>query len=110
MNGTTEDAEYSQPQAEDYLREDRLEVEKNARVYSQPAMPEKGGDGAKVGELNQNAGEAREGRVEGDLLKRILSPENLNVAYEQVKRNKGSHGVDGMTVQQLLPYLCEHGK
>jgi group II intron reverse transcriptase/maturase len=43
------------------------------------------------------------------LLERILSRENLNAAYKQVKRNKGSHGIDGMKVDELLPYLKENG-
>ena len=34
--------------------------------------------------------------VKEDLLERILSRENLNLAYKRVKANKGSHGVDGM--------------
>ncbi len=46
---------------------------------------------------------------EGKLLERILSRENLNHAYKQVKRNKGAHGVDGMEVEHLLQYLKDNG-
>ena len=46
---------------------------------------------------------------ENGLLDRILSRENLNQAYKQVKKNKGAHGVDGMEVEHLLPYLKDHG-
>jgi Retron-type reverse transcriptase len=45
---------------------------------------------------------------EDGLLEFILSPENLNRAYKQVKRNKGSGGVDSMEVKDLLPYLLSH--
>lgn len=45
-----------------------------------------------------------------DLLERILSRENLNRAYKRVKANKGAPGIDGMTVEQALPWLREHGK
>ncbi len=38
----------------------------------------------------------------------ILSPMNLNKAYKKVKSNKGSGGVDGLSVDDLLPYLLEH--
>jgi group II intron reverse transcriptase/maturase len=38
----------------------------------------------------------------------ILSPENLNTAYKQVKRNKGSGGVDKMQIGELLSYLQTH--
>lgn len=39
------------------------------------------------------------------LLEFILSPANLNAAYLQVKRNKGSGGVDKMEVESLKDYL-----
>lgn len=39
------------------------------------------------------------------LLEFILSPANLNTAYQQVKRNKGSGGVDGMQIEELISYL-----
>jgi len=48
--------------------------------------------------------------VEEDLLERILSRDNLNLAYKRVKANKGSHGVDGMRVDELLPFLKRHGE
>ncbi len=48
--------------------------------------------------------------VEDDLLERILSRENLNLAYKRVKANKGSHGVDGMVVDELLPFMKQHGE
>jgi group II intron reverse transcriptase/maturase len=44
-----------------------------------------------------------------NLLERILSRFNLNVAYKKVKANKGAGGVDGMQVDELLPYLKQHG-
>jgi group II intron reverse transcriptase/maturase len=42
------------------------------------------------------------------LLEMILSPTNLNKAYKQVKSNKGSGGVDGLGVENLLDYLRNH--
>lgn len=42
------------------------------------------------------------------LLEFILSPSNLNVAYQQVKRNRGVAGVDKMEVESLKDYLVEH--
>ena len=43
-----------------------------------------------------------------DLLEKILSRDNLNRAYKRVKANKGAPGIDGMTVEQALPWLREH--
>jgi len=45
---------------------------------------------------------------EEGLLELILSRENLNRAYKQVKKNKGAGGIDGMQVDELLPYLREN--
>ena len=44
------------------------------------------------------------------LLEEMLSKENLNLAYKRVKANGGSHGVDGMRVEELLPNLKQHGE
>lgn len=41
------------------------------------------------------------------LFEKILSRNNLNQAFLQVVRNKGAAGVDGMSYDQLLPYLKE---
>lgn len=46
----------------------------------------------------------------GKLLEKVLDRENLNLAYKRVKKNGGSHGVDGMKVEELLPYLRQHGE
>jgi RNA-directed DNA polymerase len=42
------------------------------------------------------------------LLERILSKDNMNSAYKRVKANGGAPGVDGMTVDDALPWLKEH--
>lgn len=42
------------------------------------------------------------------LLEKILHRDNLNAAYKRVKQNGGAAGVDGMTVEEMLPYLKEH--
>ena len=39
------------------------------------------------------------------LLEKVIDRTNLNLAYKRVKRNGGSHGVDGMKVEELLPHL-----
>lgn len=44
------------------------------------------------------------------LLEEILQNDNLNKAYKKVKSNKGSGGVDGMDVEELLTYLQKHGR
>jgi group II intron reverse transcriptase/maturase len=44
------------------------------------------------------------------LLEKIVHRDNLNLAYRKVKSNKGSHGVDNMSIEETLPYLKENGK
>lgn len=43
-----------------------------------------------------------------ELLEKILSKQNLNLAYKQVYENKGASGVDGVTVDELFSYIKEH--
>ena len=44
-----------------------------------------------------------------ELMAEILTSNNLNTAYRQVKRNKGAAGIDGMTCDKLLEYLRKYG-
>lgn len=43
-----------------------------------------------------------------NLMERILSKENLHKALEQVYRNGGAAGIDGMTTEDLPEYLKDH--
>lgn len=61
---------------------------------------------AKVPSARPGEGKERDGAE--NLLERILDRNNLNRAYKQVKRNHGAPGIDGMTVEQALPWLQEH--
>lgn len=57
----------------------------------------------------RSAGPREAGERDGaDLLEAILDRNNLNQAYKQVKRNHGAPGIDGMTVEEALPWLKEH--
>ena len=42
------------------------------------------------------------------LLEAILYKDNFNRAYKRVKANKGAPVIDGMTIEEALPYLKEH--
>ncbi len=97
MKATDRDKEkHRQLQMEDYLQRVPAEQEENAEVCTSQ----------KIAENNiTNTNEQTEG-----LLEQILAGENLNLAYKQVKRNKGAGGIDGMQVDELLPFLRENRK
>jgi group II intron reverse transcriptase/maturase len=42
------------------------------------------------------------------LMEAVLEPSNLRAALKRVRQNKGSPGVDGMTVKELPEHLREH--
>lgn len=81
---------------EGYLHGNRVELKSNVEVHSISSMSNKG---------RNNVNEYGSG-----LLEQILSRDNLNIAYKRVKANKGSHGIDGMRLDELLQYLKEHGQ
>jgi RNA-directed DNA polymerase len=56
----------------------------------------------------RNDQEPRRAEREG-LLEKVVDKENLNQAFKRVKANRGSHGIDGMEIEELLPYLKQHG-
>ena len=41
------------------------------------------------------------------MIEKVISLKNMRLAYRQVVQNKGSAGVDGMTVKELPAYLKE---
>ena len=43
-----------------------------------------------------------------ELLEKVLSRDNMNLAYKQVYKNKGASGVDGVTIDELYAYIKEH--
>jgi len=44
----------------------------------------------------------------GPSMEAIVERDNLRKALARVKANKGAAGIDGMTVEDLAPYLKEH--
>ena len=69
------------------------------------------GDSVGARSISSTSEEGRNGGNEyaRGLLEKILHRDNMNQAYRRVKENKGSHGVDGMSVNELLPYLKQNG-
>jgi len=80
---------------EGYLQKDRVELEEYVGAPSISLTIEK----------RQDA----ENKYTNGLFERIIDRNNLNQAFKKVRANKGSHGVDGMKVDELLQYLKENG-
>lgn len=95
MKYTKKDNESRQLHAGGYLRKDRVELKSSTGAHSISSMCQN----------KENDGNEYTGR----LLEKILDRNNLNLAYKRVKENKGSHGVDGMTVDELLAFLKQNG-
>ncbi|BBO68232.1 hypothetical protein DSCA_21620 [Desulfosarcina alkanivorans] len=67
------------------------------------------GSGSGTSEEQQAfAAVAQQRALTQDLMERVVLPSNLNAAYRRVKANKGSAGIDGMTVDDLSPWLSTH--
>ncbi|MBB6696700.1 group II intron reverse transcriptase/maturase [Clostridium algidicarnis] len=80
---------------EGYLQKNRVELEEHVGAPSISLTIEK----------RQDA----ENKYTNGLFERIIDRNNLNQAFKKVRANKGSHGVDGMKVDELLQYLKENG-
>ncbi len=50
----------------------------------------------------------REGSGRDDLLRQVLARENLVLAWKRVKANRGSAGVDGLSIDDTVDYLKTH--
>ena len=72
-----------------FLQRDGVEHKEYAEAYSTECQKVEERDGA-------------------NLLEKVLNRDNLNRAYKRVKANKGASGIDGMTVDEALPWLKEH--
>ena len=94
MNVTENRFKNRQLHMEDYLQTVSAEQEENAEEFDYSKITEKSGI---ITDYWTN-----------NLLDLILRKENLNEAYRQVKSNKGKGGVDGMQVDELLPFLREN--
>ena len=93
MKGTKRETKYCQLQFEfeGLVGADSTECERNPRVYDSSLVLESNNTNRIV--------------VKEQLLERIIEKGNFREAMKQVIRNKGSHGVDGMSVDELRDFL-----
>ena len=94
MNVTESRFKNRQLHIEDYLQMVSAEQKEYAEVFDYRKITEKSGVITDYWTDN--------------LLELILRKDNLNLAYKRVKSNKGAGGIDGMKVDELLPFLREN--
>ena len=94
MNVTESRFKNRQLHIEDYLQMVSAEQKEYAEVFDYRKIAEKSGVITDYWRDN--------------LLELILRKDNLNQAYKRVKSNKGVGGIDGMQVDELLPFLREN--
>ena len=76
-----------------FMEEDRGEAPKGLRKGTESSAGKRGIESPAIAE---------------QLMEEVCGRENCKQALKRVKANKGSAGVDGMTVQQLPEYLKQH--
>src|SRR5574344_1953235 len=94
MNVTESRFNNRQLHIEDYLQMVSAEQKEYAEVFDYGKITEKSGI---ITDYWTN-----------NLLDLILRKANLNKAYKRVRANKGKGGIDGMQVDELLPFLKEN--
>ncbi len=95
MKETKKYVESRQLQIEGYSHESKVELKDNGKVPSISLTSDR-----KQNDSNVYASK---------LLEKILHRDNMNEAFKRVVKNKGSHGIDGLTTDELLSYLKENG-
>ncbi|WP_330671476.1 hypothetical protein [Anaeromicrobium sp.] len=95
MKDTRKYVKSRQLHKEGYSQESKVDLDGNGKVQSVSLTSDR----------KQNG----ENAYDSMLLERILDRDNLNRAFKRVKKNKGSHGVDKLIIDELLKYLQTYG-
>lgn len=89
-----------------------LENERHQKSGQPELRFESKGEARSVGRSGESRSAANESGCSGNgdekLLELVVERSNVEAALRRVKRNKGSPGIDGMTVEALPIYLAEH--
>ena len=73
-----------------------------------PAMDKPTENARRRGELESHSGEKHRAPQEQTMIEEILEPQNLSAAWKRVKRNKGTAGIDGMTIEDFPAFARDH--
>jgi group II intron reverse transcriptase/maturase len=91
------------------VRHDKATHQKSVEQTELPLEgPGEAWGGERSGEAEPTAPRAERSGLEHSLMERVVERGNLLRALRRVQRNKGSPGVDGLTVEDLPAYLKQH--
>jgi len=79
-----------------------IQMELALEAGGEAAVRQRSGEAGRAAQRKERSGS------HGGLMEQVVARENALVAFHRVRRNKGSPGIDGMTVEELGPYLREH--
>ena len=85
------------------MRQMTIEMELPLEDRGEPPKGKRSGEAGRAAK-----GEARSGVGHEQLMELVVGRENCRKAFKRVRQNKGSPGVDGMTVGELKTYLWAH--
>ncbi len=85
----------------------RKQITEKSGHLEEVGMEIQGNQGSQSKNLVKTKGERRNDVAEdtANLLEKVLRKENMKIALKRVKKNKGSHGVDGMKTDELREHL-----
>lgn len=86
-------------------KSEQLRLFKSVEITYRPEIERSSGTTELQGESIHFSLLARNRALTEGILERIVSPSNLKKAYEQVRKNKGSSGVDRMNIKDLSEWL-----
>jgi RNA-directed DNA polymerase len=92
--------------------EDQLSLFTGGAAFVRSFVCGDAGSGTAAGGERQanTASEGNRALATDALMEKVCERENLNRAYKKVKSNRGAPGVDGMSVDELGPWLKAHGE
>jgi RNA-directed DNA polymerase len=85
------------------MHQKSMQVELPLEGWGETLVIERSGEAGRAAH-----GKERSGSEHPLLMEQVVARENAVEALKRVRRNKGSPGIDGMTVEELTPYLHEH--
>jgi RNA-directed DNA polymerase len=82
------------------VRQMTMQMELPLEGRGEAPRAERSGEAMPAAQGNERSGS-------GDLMERVVGRDNLRAALKRVRKNKGSPGIDGRTVDELPAYLHE---